>query len=325
MRGRARRAVADGGCGRLRPSPGLPQRCHDGAAGAARNRQAHGRDRRQRLGGDRQGRTPFSQDPHLAPRCRPCGARRHRLPRHPSRSADHPSRRDPRRRAALFLDDPRLQGRRAMVSRPAVVVVARSSLPLAATIADRLDGEVVEGAASLVSAFLARRPVIGICAAGIIIRKLAPHLGDKAEDPPVVAVADNGSVVVPLLGGHHGANALARTIAELSGGTAAITTASDARLGVALDDPPSGWSLANPEHHKSFAAAWLDGATVRLLGEAPWLATLPHDPQGSLAIRITEAIAIGSSSELVFVPRTLAVGVGCERGTSAEELIGLVT
>src|SRR5262245_3837379 len=212
-----------------------------------------------------------------------------------------------------------------MVNRPAVVVVARSSLPLAGTIADRLDGEVVEGAASLVSAFLARRPVIGICAAGIIIRKLAPHLGDKAEDPPVVAVAENGSIVVPLLGGHHGANALARIIADLSGGTAAITTASDARLGVALDDPPPGWSLANPEHHKSFAAALLDGAKVRLLGEAPWLATLPLDPQASFAIRITEKTAIGSSSELVFVPRTLAVGVGCERGTPAEELIGLVT
>ena len=212
-----------------------------------------------------------------------------------------------------------------MVSRPAVVVVARSSLPLARTIADHLDGEVMEGAASLVDAFRVRRPVIALCAAGIVIRKLAPHLGRKEEDPPVVAVAEDGSVAVPLLGGHHGANALARMIADLLRGTAAITTASDARFGIALDDPPPGWSLANPEDHKSFAAALLDGARVRLLGKAPWLESLPQDPQGPLAIRITEAIAPGSDRELVYVPCTLALGVGCERGTSPEELIGLVT
>ncbi len=212
-----------------------------------------------------------------------------------------------------------------MVSRPAILVVARSSLPLAGRIAERLDGEVMEGAASLVSAFIARRPIVAVCAAGIVIRKLAPHLGHKADDPPVVAVAEDGSAAVPLLGGHHGANALARIIADLLSGTAAITTASDARFGLALDDPPAGWSLANPEHHKSFAAALLDGAPVRLLGHAPWLETLPLDPSGPLAIRITEEIAAGSDNELVYVPRTLAVGVGCERGTSAEELIGLVT
>jgi cobalt-precorrin 5A hydrolase/precorrin-3B C17-methyltransferase len=212
-----------------------------------------------------------------------------------------------------------------MVSRPAIFVVARSSLPLADRIADRLDGEVMEGAASLVGAFIARRSIVAVCAAGIVIRKLAPHLGHKADDPPVVAVAEDGSAAVPLLGGHHGANALARIIADLLGGTAAITTASDTRFGIALDDPPAGWSLANSEHHKRFAAALLDGARVRLLGHAPWLETLPLDPTGPLAIRITEEIAAGSDNELVYVPRTLAVGVGCERGTSAEELMGLVT
>ena len=212
-----------------------------------------------------------------------------------------------------------------MVSRAAVVVVARSSLPLARTIADHLDGEVMEGAASLVDAFRAGRPVIAVCAAGIVIRKLAPHLGSKVEDPPVIAVAENGSFAVPLLGGHHGANALDRTIADLVGGTAAITTASDARFGIALDDPPPGWSLANPENHKSFAAALLDGTRVCLLGEAPWLASLPQDSRGPLAIRVTEAIATGSDKELVYVPHTLALGVGCERGTPPEELSGLVT
>ena len=92
-----------------------------------------------------------------------------------------------------------------MVSRPAVVVVTRAGAPLAEAIASRLGGEVLAGTAALTAAFRAGRPVIALCAAGIVIRTLAPHLGDKAHDPPVVAVAEDGSAAVPLLGGHHGA------------------------------------------------------------------------------------------------------------------------
>ena len=56
--------------------------------------------------------------------------------------------------------------------------------------------------------FAARVPVVGVCAAGILVRAVAPILGDKRAEPPVVAVAEDGSSVVPLLGGHRGANRL---------------------------------------------------------------------------------------------------------------------
>ena len=88
--------------------------------------------------------------------------------------------------------------------------------------------------------FEAGQPIVGICASGILIRSVAPFLAAKQEEPAVVAVAEDGSVAVPLIGGHRGANALARAIAELTGGIAAITTAGDVRLGVALDEPPPG-------------------------------------------------------------------------------------
>ena len=110
------------------------------------------------------------------------------------------------------------------------------------------------------------RPIVGICASGILIRALAPLLTDKRLEPPVLAVAEDGSAVVPLLGGHHGANALARTIAAALGVPAAITTAGDLRLGLALDEPPAGWRLADPEAAKGFTAALLEGASVRLDG-----------------------------------------------------------
>jgi cobalt-precorrin 5A hydrolase/precorrin-3B C17-methyltransferase len=42
-------------------------------------------------------------------------------------------------------------------------------------------------------------------------------LDDKRAEPPVIALAEDGSVAVPLLGGHHGANALARALADALG------------------------------------------------------------------------------------------------------------
>src|SRR5216683_4617117 len=53
-----------------------------------------------------------------------------------------------------------------------------------------------------------------------------------------------------------------------------ITTAGDLRLGVALDEMPPGWHIANPERIKPVAAALLAGGKVSLVeeaGRADWL------------------------------------------------------
>ncbi len=120
----------------------------------------------------------------------------------------------------------------------------------------------------LAELFAAGRPIVGLCASGILIRALAPLIDDKLIEPPVVALAEDGSVAVPLLGGHRGANALARALAEGLGCVAAITTAGDLRLGVALDETPPGWHIANPEQIKPIAAALLAGEKVSLVEEA---------------------------------------------------------
>ena len=41
-------------------------------------------------------------------------------------------------------------------------------------------------------------PIIALCAAGIVIRTLAPLLLEKGAEPPVLAVAEDASAVVPL-------------------------------------------------------------------------------------------------------------------------------
>src|SRR5262249_39444510 len=116
--------------------------------------------------------------------------------------------------------------------------------------------------------FTAGEAIIALCAAGIVIRSLAPLLVDKRTEPPVVALAEDGSVAVPLLGGHHGGNDLARLIARITGGPAAIPTAGDVRFGLALDAPPPGWRIADPEAAKSVTVALLAGAPVDLAIEA---------------------------------------------------------
>lgn len=168
-------------------------------------------------------------------------------------------------------------------------------------------------------------PVVGICAAAILIRLLAPHLRDKQAEPPVLAVSRDGSHIVPLLGGHRGANALAKEIADALGGAAALTTASDVQFLRSLDDPPEGWILADGGEAKPAMIAVLAGARIALDGYAPWLEESGYglSSMGQVRVLVTPQ-RLKVDRGLVYHPRVLIAGVGCERGTPAGEIIGLI-
>ncbi len=176
--------------------------------------------------------------------------------------------------------------------------------------------------------FAARTPIIGVCAAGILVRAVAPLLNDKREEPPVIAVPDDGSTVIPLLGGHRGANRLAKQIAGVLDAHAAITTAGDVALGVALDEPPTGWRLANPGDAKPFMAAMLGGEGVRLGGEclddAEWLLDLPAENAVRLQVKATTRPVKADANTLVFHPAVFTLGIGCARGCGVDEIRDLV-
>ncbi|MEM7424089.1 MAG: precorrin-3B C(17)-methyltransferase [Pseudomonadota bacterium] len=172
--------------------------------------------------------------------------------------------------------------------------------------------------------FLSGTPVIGICAAGILIRALGPVLSDKREEHIVISVAEDGSAVVPLLGGHRGANRMAVRLASALGIPAAITTASDVTSGLALDDPPDGWTLTNPEDAKGAAARMLGGAPVIVEGNAPFSTPDSGRPQEKPIVLTTERPESAGPERLVYRSRRIAIGVGCARGCPPDELSALV-
>jgi cobalt-precorrin 5A hydrolase / precorrin-3B C17-methyltransferase len=171
--------------------------------------------------------------------------------------------------------------------------------------------------------FAAGVPVIGVCASGILIRAVAPLLADKTTEPPVLSVSDDGSVVIPLLGGHRGANRLARDIAAALGATAAVTTAGDVAIGVALDEPPPGYRLQNPGDAKPVMARLLSGAAPRIIGEN--IFDLESDDEGPVDLVVTSAPLPGDATRLVYHPQAYVLGVGCARNADPAELEALVT
>ncbi len=229
-----------------------------------------------------------------------------------------------------------------MAMKIALIVLNDVGLGLARRLQPTLDGAVVHGLAGradmadlvfhntmthLRALHRKGTPIVGLCAAGILIRAIAPVLNDKRDSAPVVALAEDGSAAVPLIGGHHGANELARQIATACGGVAALTTAGDIRFGFSLDDPPPGWQIANSEQVKPITAALLAGDGARLeieAGTAGWLANGPWRTDAAALVIVTNRQHREHGTALVLHPPTLALGVGCERGTTTQELRSLV-
>ncbi|TDF85360.1 precorrin-3B C(17)-methyltransferase [Pseudomonas sp. H9] len=209
---------------------------------------------------------------------------------------------------------------------PAIVILGTGSLATARKIQQlypdalihglhgRVDGadcSYKEFGATLRQLYQQDTPIIALCAAGIVIRTLASLLLEKGVEPPVLAVAEDGSAVVPLLGGLGGVNVMAREIAAGLGVAAAITTSGELRFGTCLLNPPSGYALADLELGKRFVSDLLAGESVRIDGEAPWLAQaqLPQSDQAQLTIHVGSDAREVSAHELVIYPRCVMVAV----------------
>ena len=224
-----------------------------------------------------------------------------------------------------------------MALNPVVLCLSQSGYKIARKIADILgsqihgrEGRVVDVDATFENAldhirvlFSSGTPIVGVCAAGILVRGVAPLLVDKLNEPPVVAVPDDGSTVIPLLGGHRGANRLARQIADGLEAHASITTAGDIAMGVALDEPPLGYRLQNFKDAKPVMASLLNGSSVRILGEN--IFDIHSSSAAEITLAVSETPMVGDEMTLVYHPQKYALGLGCARGCSVDEMWNLVS
>ncbi|MEM7113962.1 MAG: precorrin-4 C(11)-methyltransferase [Chloroflexota bacterium] len=187
---------------------------------------------------------------------------------------------------------------------------------------------------------------------GVASRAIAPLLQHKTADPAVLCLDEQGQFVIPLVGGHvAGANELARTVADLTAGTAVITTASDLQGKPALDllGRKDGWKI-DPNSALTAATATLvnDGAIGLFVAEglaqseghiarqiAPLLAcdnVVQVASLDELDVDTYEAGIIVShevlsdhhvhllNKSVLYRPSVLVVGMGCKRGVETAVL-----
>ena len=182
-------------------------------------------------------------------------------------------------------------------------------------------------------------------AAGIAVRAIAPFIEDKTKDPAVVVIDERALHVIPVLSGHlGGANDLARRIAEVTGSSCAITTATDVNGIFAVDEWSKRQNCALLEKDKivEISGALLAGKTVNVSSRWPvrgnppeGIRLLPQDAPRDEADIILDwmtgeeagidaggkaGIDAGEKAALHLVPRICALGIGCRKGISEEAL-----
>jgi len=213
-----------------------------------------------------------------------------------------------------------------MTTPPAIVILGVGAQDTAQRLKALYDGAQVHGlqgrvmqadvaytelSAHLCELYASGTPIVALCAAGIVIRCIAPLLANKGVEPPVLAVAEDGSAVVPLLGGLSGVNTMAREIAAALDVAPAITTSGELRFGACVLNPPDGYTLASIDQGKRFVSDLLAGEATRIEGNAPWLddVQLPRANDAQRAIRVTPLAWSGAKDELVIHPRSVVVAV----------------
>ena len=174
--------------------------------------------------------------------------------------------------------------------------------------------------------------IVAIGACGLVVRLVAPLLGEKSTDPAVVVLDPEGRWVVPLLGSHGaGGDALAHELAGLLGPAVVFTGQSSSQGRLALDAFGTAWGWRRGEGDWSalMVAAARRGAGGALAlvqegGEDRWQGL--EAAQGLAPETSAQAmtITVHQGEGCRWHPPLLWLGVGCERHTSLSLLEELV-
>jgi len=184
-----------------------------------------------------------------------------------------------------------------------------------------------------------------IVSVGAVVRMIAPLLKNKKVDPAVVCVDDAARFAVCLLSGHVGrGNAFTERVALALGAQAVVTTASDVAGTLTVDilGRELGWTLDDLDRNVTRGcAAVVNEAPVLFVqetGEPSWWPLGKPLPAG---VRYTtsldgvdpeawEMLLVASDRDVrrthprhwdravVYRPKSIIIGLGCDRGASAE-------
>nr|WP_232695961.1 cobalamin biosynthesis protein [Brevibacillus daliensis] len=187
---------------------------------------------------------------------------------------------------------------------------------------------------------------------GAVVRMMAPLLQDKKLDPGIVVVDDRGKHAISVLSGHlGGANELTREVSRLIDAHAVVTTASDVQKTIPVDllGRKFGWTLTSFEKVTPVSASVVNEEPVAIIqesGEKNWWMypdkTLPDhfqlyssmkeawEADFKAVLLITHRLLSKAEEErfltngVLYRPKTIVLGIGCNRGTSATEIESVI-
>lgn len=166
--------------------------------------------------------------------------------------------------------------------------------------------------------------LVFICASGIAVRAISPHIVSKVSDPAVIVINDCGKFVIPVLSGHiGGANRLSEIIAEKINAVPVVTTATDTDRKFSPDSfaVANNLIISDMKNAKEISAAVLDGEKIGLVSDYN-CRNIPEEITFENTCRI--GIYIGNENlkpfpvTLNLIPKNLIIGIGCKKGISCE-------
>ena len=202
----------------------------------------------------------------------------------------------------------------------------------------------------LPSLFESYKGLVLIVSLGAVVRMIAPLLKDKKTDPAIVVIDDKGENVISVLSGHlGGANQLTEKIAKMIHARPIITTASDVGQTIAVDifGREFGWQYESDEKLTPVSAAVVNEekvAVVQESGELNWWKYSKPLPSNikvydsiklakrdnpNAALVITHRLLTDEEKDILdngilYRPKVIVLGMGCNKGTSAEEIDGVI-
>jgi cobalt-precorrin 5A hydrolase len=197
----------------------------------------------------------------------------------------------------------------------------------------------------LADAFAAYDCHVFIISVGAVVRMVAPFMKNKKVDPAVICVDDAARFAICVLSGHVGrGNVFTDRVAKALGAISVVTTASDAigTLTVDILGRDFGWTLDDPDRNVTRGCAAVVNATpvlfVQETGEPGFWPQEKPLPEGvtyatsldGVDARAYEILLIATDREIresdaaawdnavIYRPKSLVLGLGCDRGAASD-------